>query len=74
MGKGISAADRSRLALGSIVLAAVFFFALNALSGPLLKTARLDLTADRLFTVSDGTRQSRWRRWTSRSRRTVSTA
>jgi ABC-type uncharacterized transport system involved in gliding motility auxiliary subunit len=47
-----------RSALGGlgIALAAILFVAVNALSGPLLQGLRLDLTQDRLFTLSQGTR------------------
>ena len=47
-----------RSALGGlgIALAALLFVAVNALSGPLLQGMRLDLTQDRLFTLSQGTR------------------
>lgn len=47
--------DRGKLAIGVIVLVAVFFFSLNVLSSALFRSARLDLTEDRLFTVSEGT-------------------
>jgi ABC-type uncharacterized transport system involved in gliding motility auxiliary subunit len=49
--------DRSRLGIAGIGLAVVLFLAVNVLSGALLTSARLDLTADRLYTVSEGTRQ-----------------
>jgi ABC-type uncharacterized transport system involved in gliding motility auxiliary subunit len=47
-----------RSALGGlgIALAAALFVAVNALSGPALQGLRLDLTQDRLFTLSQGTR------------------
>ncbi|MFM8801295.1 MAG: GldG family protein, partial [Tagaea sp.] len=47
-----------RSALGGlgIALAAILFVAVNALSGPLLQGLRLDLTQDKLFTLSQGTR------------------
>ena len=50
--------DRGALALGVILLVLVFFFALNLLAGNLFRSARLDLTEDRLFTISDGTLQT----------------
>ena len=49
--------DRGRLAIGVIVLVVIFFFALNMLSNALFRSARLDLTEDRLFTISEGTQQ-----------------
>ena len=49
-------ADRQALAWATIGLAIVFFLSLNALSNAVLTSTRLDLTQDRLFTLSDGTR------------------
>lgn len=40
-----------------IAVAAILFVAVNVLSTTLLKSARVDLTADRLYTLSDGTRR-----------------
>ena len=51
-----SSLDRRWLASAAIVLAIVFFVALNVLVGTALKRARLDLTADGLYTVSAGTK------------------
>jgi gliding motility-associatede transport system auxiliary component len=53
----LSHADRNALAVGGIVLAVIFFFALNLAAGGFLRSAQVDLTADRLFTISDGTKQ-----------------
>ncbi|MFQ5535568.1 MAG: GldG family protein [Sphingomonadales bacterium] len=39
-----------------LVLAAALFLALNVLSGTLFRSARMDLTEDGLFTLSDGTK------------------
>ena len=50
-------ADRNRLGVLGIALAIVSFFAINILSDALFKSARLDLTADRLFTLSEGTKK-----------------
>jgi ABC-type uncharacterized transport system involved in gliding motility auxiliary subunit len=50
-------ADRHLLAGGVIALAVIFFLALNLASGILLQSARIDLTEDRLYTISDGTRE-----------------
>ncbi len=40
----------------AIVLAVVLFFAVNIIANLILGTARIDLTADRLYTLSSGTR------------------
>lgn len=40
----------------AVILAAVLFVAVNILAQSLLRDARLDLTADRLYTLSSGTR------------------
>jgi ABC-type uncharacterized transport system involved in gliding motility auxiliary subunit len=53
-----SQGGRRRLwTLAAVALAVVLFFAVNVLAGVTLTTTRLDLTADGLFTVSDGTRR-----------------
>jgi ABC-type uncharacterized transport system involved in gliding motility auxiliary subunit len=49
--------DRNRLGAIGIVCALVLFLAVNILSDALFKSARLDLTADQLFTLSEGTKQ-----------------
>ncbi len=49
-------ATRSALTGLGILLAAVLFVAVNVLSGSLFQGMRLDLTSDRLFTLSQGTR------------------
>lgn len=51
-----SSSHRGWLSIGGIVLAFVLFGAVNILSNTTLSTARLDLTADRLFTLSSGTK------------------
>ncbi len=48
--------SRTALAGLGIGLAAVLFVAVNVLSGTVLQGTRIDLTADRLFTLSQGTR------------------
>ena len=50
-------ADRGLLAMLSIGLAVVFFLAFNALINTALTANRLDLTEDKLFTLSDGTKE-----------------
>ena len=49
--------DRNRLGAIGIVLAILLFFTINILAGTLLKSTRLDLTEDHLFTLSAGTKQ-----------------
>jgi ABC-type uncharacterized transport system involved in gliding motility auxiliary subunit len=49
--------NRGRLTLIGIGLAIVLFFSVNLLAGALLKSSRLDLTEDRLFTLAEGTKQ-----------------
>ena len=51
-------ADRGALAFGVIVLVVIFFFSVNLLAGNLFRSARIDLTEDRLFTVTEGTLQT----------------
>ncbi|MGH6921023.1 MAG: GldG family protein [Geminicoccaceae bacterium] len=48
---------RGRMALLAIGLAIVLFLAINVLAGALLKTARLDLTEEGLFTLAAGTKE-----------------
>jgi ABC-type uncharacterized transport system involved in gliding motility auxiliary subunit len=49
--------DRSTLAWGAIGLAAVLLLSVNLLSALLFKNVKADLTADHLYTISDGTRK-----------------
>lgn len=49
--------DRGRLSLIAIPLLIVLFFAINIFSNTTFNATRLDLTENKLFTVSDGTRQ-----------------
>ena len=55
MWEKLTRTERGRLAFGSIVLAIIFFVAINALTGALFTANRLDLTQDRIFTLSEGT-------------------
>ncbi|MDP6352896.1 MAG: Gldg family protein [Alphaproteobacteria bacterium] len=48
--------DRRFLAVIGIALGVVLLVALNVLSNAVLRNARIDLTEDRLFTLSDGSR------------------
>ncbi len=54
--KAMETMDRRTLTKAAVVLAAVLFVALNVLSTTALRPARVDLTEDKLFTLSDGTR------------------
>jgi len=56
MTRALDTADRHVLAIAAIVLAVLFFLALNMLAQATLTSARLDLTEDRRFTLSPGTR------------------
>ena len=44
------------LGAGGLVLALVLFFAVNSLSGALFTSSRIDLTENRIYTLSEGTR------------------
>ena len=44
------------LGAGGLALALVLFFAVNSLSGALFTASRIDLTENRIYTLSDGTR------------------
>ncbi len=47
--------DRRGLAIGGVVLALVLLFSLNTFGALVLRPLRLDLTADKQFTLSEGT-------------------
>lgn len=49
--------DKRKLTVGSIVLAVLLFVGVNIFAATVVKSVRLDLTADKLFTLSDGTRK-----------------
>ncbi len=51
----LNATDRSSRALIGLGLAVVLFFAVNIFSNTAFKSMQLDLTDDRLFTLSEGT-------------------
>jgi ABC-type uncharacterized transport system involved in gliding motility auxiliary subunit len=57
MAKKLFSRDRNRLGLIGIGLAVVLFLAINLLADAWLTTTRLDLTEDRLFTLSEGTKE-----------------
>jgi ABC-type uncharacterized transport system involved in gliding motility auxiliary subunit len=47
---------RGLISAGGLIVVAIIFFAVNVISNLGLSAARLDLTADKLFTLSEGTR------------------
>ena len=49
--------ERSRLAVVGVVLAAILLVSINVFSSTVFRGVRLDLTQDRLFTLSDSTYQ-----------------
>jgi len=49
--------DKGKLGIIAGVLAVILFFAVNIVSGITLKSARLDLTENGLYTLSDGTKE-----------------
>lgn len=53
----LNATDRSSRALIGLGLAVILFFAVNIFSNTAFKSMQLDLTEDRLFTLSDGTKR-----------------
>ena len=50
--------NRRTLAWGGLALAAIILLAVNLIASSALRDARLDLTKDHLFTISDGTRKA----------------
>ena len=54
----LQALERDRRSLIAIGLVVVLFVSLNILAGTTLTGLRLDLTEDRLFTLSDGTKET----------------
>ncbi len=50
--------NRRHLAWGAIVLGAIILLSVNLIASSALRDARFDLTQDRLFTISDGTRKA----------------
>ena len=49
--------DRKTLSIGALVLAIILFLSLNILSSGSLRKVQLDLTANSLYSLSDGTRE-----------------
>jgi ABC-type uncharacterized transport system involved in gliding motility auxiliary subunit len=61
LGRAAAAAgriNRRTLAWASLALGAIILLAVNLIASSALREARLDLTKDRLFTISDGTRKA----------------
>jgi ABC-type uncharacterized transport system involved in gliding motility auxiliary subunit len=55
--RAASRLDRKTLAWGAIALGAILLLSVNLLSSLLFKNVKADLTQDRLFTISDGTKR-----------------
>ena len=53
--KRLETIERSKLAVAGLALGVVLFFAVNIFSNAAFQSARLDMTEDRLFTLSEGT-------------------
>ena len=53
--KWLETIERSKLAVAGLALGVVLFFAVNIFSNAAFQAARLDMTEDRLFTLSEGT-------------------
>ena len=49
--------DRKQMAVVSLCVAAIFLFFLNILATGEIRTAQLDLTENKLFTLSQGTKE-----------------
>ncbi|MEY2784335.1 MAG: hypothetical protein RL277_539, partial [Planctomycetota bacterium] len=47
---------KKTLTYGGLILGLILFIAFNSLSGAMFKSSRLDLTEEKLYTLSDGTR------------------
>jgi len=50
--------NRRTLAVGAVVLAAITLLSVNLIASNALRDARFDLTKERLFTISEGTRKA----------------
>ncbi len=55
--RGVSNLDRRTLGWSAIALAAILTLSLNLISSMLFRNMKADLTTDRLFTISDGTKK-----------------
>ncbi|MDH3279614.1 MAG: GldG family protein, partial [Gammaproteobacteria bacterium] len=47
---------KNALTIGGLILAAIVLFGVNIAANSLLTTSRVDLTANRLFTLTEGTK------------------
>ena len=52
----LNSLNRTSLALGSVVAAAILLLAVNLFSAEMFRGDRLDLTEGKLFTIADGTK------------------
>ena len=50
--------NRSITAIVALVCAAILFIGINVIADKTLRSARIDLTQQRLFTLSDGSRRT----------------
>src|SRR5262245_9859219 len=50
--------NRHHLAWGGLALAAIILLAVNLIASSALRDAKLDLTKERLYTISEGTRKA----------------
>ena len=57
MSSVLQSVERRTLAVGGLVLAVIFFLALNVLSTESFRSAQIDLTQERIYTLSDGSRK-----------------
>lgn len=55
--KTLTNADRSKLAIGGLVLAVVIFVAVNVFSNAIFRGVQADLTENDLYTLSEGTKR-----------------
>jgi ABC-type uncharacterized transport system involved in gliding motility auxiliary subunit len=57
MSGGNNSWDRRRVGIGALIVAAIFFLALHIFSTESLRNMTLDLTEDKIYTLSDGTKE-----------------
>lgn len=57
MSGGTNSWDRRRVGILALIVAAIFFLALHVFSNETLKNLTIDLTEDRIYTLSDGTKE-----------------
>ena len=56
MGNNLKSWDRSKLGLSGLVVTFVFFIALHIFSTETFRTVSIDLTQQKIFTLSEGTK------------------